>query len=74
MKTIIRILVILALGFVAFFGIFCTPLDSLNDWFMAFLLSKALGILAVVGLVKFWRQCVKRDLNFYNFQQNLNNY
>ena len=53
MKTIIRILVILALGFVAFFGIFCTPLDSLNDWFMAFLLSKALGILAVVGLVKF---------------------
>ena len=51
--SFIRIAAIYALAFVAIFGILGCPDESLSfgQWFGAFIVSKAIGFVAILGIV-----------------------
>lgn len=61
MKTtlsIIRIIILLSLGTVAVFGIFCTPSETSEQWITDFFTSKAIGLFsfwAFIRLYRIWR-------------------
>lgn len=63
--TIIRVAVILCLGLVAVFGIFCQPGEELSfpAWASALLLSKAVGCLAAYAAYRLY--CLWRDNNLF---------
>lgn len=51
-KNIIRAIIILALGATALIGIFSEPSDTSASWYLDFIASKGIGILALLTLAR----------------------
>lgn len=51
-KNIIRAIVLLALGIIAFIGIFSEPSENSTSWYLDFLASKGIGLLAIYTVSK----------------------
>lgn len=51
-KNIIRAIVLLALGTIALIGIFSEPSDNSSSWYLDFLASKGIGLLALYVISK----------------------
>jgi len=69
--TIIRVAAILAIGFVAVFGIFCTPNDNLPlpAWAFTLLLTKIVGGFAAYVFYRLYETWRKTDAFFIKLDE-----
>jgi len=69
--TIIRVAAILAIGFVAVFGIFCTPNDNLPlpAWAFTLLLTKIIGGIAAYIVYRLYATWRKTDALFIKIDE-----
>ena len=70
MKSFIRIFTLLALSFVAIFGLFTFPLDSATSWLGAFLFWKAAGFAALIATGFYYSAWRRTDKSIRYFHEN----
>jgi hypothetical protein len=61
MKSVIRIATLATLMCVAFFGLFCEPLETTSNWFLMFMLSKGIAVAAIVAICRLYPEWVQTD-------------